>query len=109
MCDAPGRRCRIDSPWSDCHATTSPSAHMQGARSMNQPSSFPPAPPCPDCGGERVWGTIGAPPAAEMMITVKPPGGFRTQLSPLAALTCTICGYTRLYATAPQNLRRDAP
>jgi len=76
---------------------------------MDEQPRYPPAPPCPDCGGERAWGTIGAANATDLMITVKPPGGFRNQLSPLVALTCTRCGYTRLYASAPQNLRPGAP
>ncbi len=76
---------------------------------MDEQSQFPPAPLCPDCGGERVWGTIVPVNAVDLMVTVKPTGGFRKQLSPLVALTCTVCGYARLYATAPQNLRPGAP
>ncbi len=80
---------------------------MEHARWMSNRST--PAPPCPACGGERVWGTIGAATAADLTVTVRAPGGFRTQLSPLVALTCMVCGEARLYATAPQNLHPGAP
>ena len=80
---------------------------MEHARWMSNRST--PAPPCPACGGERVWGPIGAANAADLTVTVRAPGGFRTQLSPLVALTCTVCGDARLYPTAPQNLHPGAP
>jgi len=68
--------------------------------------------PCPECGGQRVQVSLSTiSPAVLLQVTQQK---RKTSLSDrhanqsyLAALTCTTCGYTILYAVQPSNLLPD--
>ena len=67
-------------------------------------------PPCPDCGGERVWANVDTSGGSSgVTVSVEGPKrfGFNTAYTRLTALVCTHCGYTRLYAQEPHKLRPE--
>ena len=67
----------------------------------------PPA-PCPECGGERVWGTCGS----DFYILKYNFHGAAFQIkhniTGAIGAVCTHCGHITLYATNPSNLTSKA-
>lgn len=61
---------------------------------------------CPECGGDCVWANATPARNASAPLTVRLPNRLVGSASPVDALTCTRCGYIRLYARRPVELRQ---
>lgn len=62
--------------------------------------------PCPDCGGERVFTQLQTGYGAAWLTRIIQRKTVKVETH---TLTCTICGYTSLYAKDPQKLEDKTP
>lgn len=84
---------------------TGPTRHLPAAPARPERA----ARPCPQCGDRRFWTIAQAHQGGSLEVSAPDPNWRELILAgvphtPLEALVCSGCGYTELYAAAPQAI-----